>query len=157
MAKIVVENTSPEARQRQLEAKVQVAFAKVASNVLTFLVGEDEGDMIDTMQEFIEIHGTATQESIDPKGIAIRVPMLGGGADNDEDEHINAILRGSLSMVAAMLKINATVPLDNRGGAQPSDVEKSDYNEALEEIAKGVKLLTARMKAPRSARNRIRP
>ncbi|RTM15376.1 MAG: hypothetical protein EKK33_02090 [Bradyrhizobiaceae bacterium] len=113
--------------------------------------------MIDAMQEFIEIHGTAAQESIDPKGIAIRVPKLSGGADNHDDEHINAILRGSLSMVAAMLRINATVPVDSRGGEKPSEVERSDYNKALEEIARGVKLLNARMKVPRSTRKRITP
>jgi hypothetical protein len=40
MARIVVDNTSPEARQRQLEAQVQVAFAKAASSVLIFLAGK---------------------------------------------------------------------------------------------------------------------
>ncbi|UEM08438.1 hypothetical protein J4G43_026980 [Bradyrhizobium barranii subsp. barranii] len=115
MTKVVVDNSAPEARQRQLEAQVQVAFAKAASKVLAFLVGKAEGNMIMAMQEFIAVHEAAEQESIDPKGIAIRVPKL-GRTGNDENEHINMILRGSLNTVAAMLKMNAKIPTKNRGG-----------------------------------------
>jgi hypothetical protein len=145
MARIVVNNTSPGAQQRLLEAQVQVAFAKVASSVLTFLAGRQaEHSLIKAMQHFITVHEAAKTKSIDPKGTAIRVPKL-DHADNDENEHINAILRGSLSMVAAMLESNAKVPLDNRGGQKATKTEKRDYNKALKEIADGIALMQARI------------
>lgn len=145
MARIVVDNTSPAARQRQLEARVQVAFAKAASGVLIFLAGKQTEDgLIETMQEFIAVHETARTESTDPKGIAIRVPKLDRRKDG-EDEHINAILRGSLRMVAAMLEINANVPLENRGGKEVMTGEKRAYKKALKEIADGIALMQARI------------
>jgi hypothetical protein len=140
MAKIVVDNTSPEARQRQLEALVQVAFAKAASSVLTFLAGKADLNMTKAMQEFISVYEAAKQKSIDPKGVAIRVPKLDRGKDNEENEHINAILRGSLNMVAAMLKMNARIPITNLGGVDPTEADKLDYDKALQEIAEGIKL-----------------
>jgi hypothetical protein len=107
MARIVVDNASPAARQRQLEAQVQVAFAKVASGLLIFLAGRHtERSLIKAMREFIAIHESARAESTDPKGVAIRGPRL-DRYNNGEDEQINAILRGSLRMVAAMLESNA--------------------------------------------------
>jgi hypothetical protein len=96
------------------------------------------------MREFIAIHETARTESTDPKGIAIRVPKL-EPYNNGEDEHINAILRGSLRMVAAMLESNAKVPLDNRGGRKATKAEKRDYNKALQEIADGITLMQERI------------
>lgn len=145
MARIVVDNTSSEARQRQLEAQVQVAFAKAASGVLNFLAGKQtEHSLIEAMQEFIAIHESARTDSVDPKGIAIRVPKLDRCRDG-EDEHINAILRGSLRMVAAMLEMNAKIPLENRGGQEVAAAEKRAYNKALKEIAGGIALMQARI------------
>ena len=145
MARIVVDNTSPEARQRQLEARVQVAFAKAASGVLTFLAGKQADDsLIEAMQMFISVHEAARAESTDPKGIAIRVPMLVRRKDG-EDEHINAILRGSLRMVAAMLEMNAKVPLENRGGKEVTASEKRAYKKAQKEIAEGIALMQVRI------------
>ena len=74
------------------------------------------------------------------KGVAIRVPKLDRGKDNEENEHINAILRGSLNMVAAMLKMNARIPITNPGGVDPTEADKLDYDKALQEIAEGIKL-----------------
>ncbi len=142
MIKIVVDNTSPEARQRQLEAQVQVAFAKAASRVLTFLAGKPEGNMIKAMQEFITLHEAAEQESVDPKGIVIRVPKL-DRANNYENEHINAILRGSLAMVAALLKMHAKAP--KAGRKTFTKAEKRDYDRALEEIGMGIELQLERI------------
>lgn len=145
MARIVVDNTSSAARQRQLEAQVQVAFAKAASGLLIFLAGKQtEHGLIEAMQEFIAVHETARTESTDPKGIAIRVPKLDRRKDG-EDEHINAILRGSLRMVAAMLEMNAKVPLENRGGQEVMAGEKRAYKKALKEIADGIALMQARI------------
>jgi hypothetical protein len=138
MTKIIVDNTSPEARQRQLEAQVQVAFAKAASTVLTFLAGEADGDIVEAMQEFIDVHEAAEQESIDPKGIAIRVPKL-ISLENEENEHINMILRGSLHMVAAMLKTYAKIPTQDPAGDKSwTEAHEDDYNKALREIAEGI-------------------
>jgi hypothetical protein len=138
MTKVVVDNTSPDARQRQLEAQVQVAFAKAASSVLTFLVGKAEGNMVEAMQEFITVHEAAAQESSDPKGIAIRIPNIERSEDNEENEHVNAILRGSLNMVAAMLTMKARIPITSLVGEDPT--ESDDYNKALQELAEGVEL-----------------
>lgn len=147
MARIVVDNSSPEARQRQLEAQEQVAFAKVASSLLIFLAGKStERSLIKAMREFIAVHESARTESTDPKGIAIRVPRF-DQYDNGEDEHINAILGGSLRMVAAMLESNAKVPVDDRGGQKPTKAEKRDYDKALKEIAEGIALMQDRMDA----------
>jgi hypothetical protein len=144
MAQIVIDNTSPEAQQRLLEAQVQVAWAKVASRVLHFCTGSQKGDMVEAMREFIKVYESATEKSIDPNGIFIRQPKLDRGKD-DDDEHINAILRGSLRMVAAMLEMSAKVPLDNRGGEEVTKTEKRDYNKALKEIVDGVALMQKRL------------
>src|SRR5882757_5160743 len=125
MTKVVVDNTSPDARQRQLEAQVQVAFAKAASGVLSFLAGKAEENMIEAMQEFIAVYEAAAQESSDPKGIAIRIPNIERSEDNEENEHVNAILRGSLNMVAAMLKMKAQIPITCFDGEAPT--ENDDY------------------------------
>jgi hypothetical protein len=102
--------------------------------------------MIKAMQEFISVHQAATTESIDPKGIAIRIPKL-DHVDNDENEHINAILRGSLHMVAAMLKMNAKIPVGNRDGKEATKGGKRDYNRALKEIGNGIALMQERIDA----------
>lgn len=148
MTKVVVDNTSPDARQRQLEAQVQVAFAKAASSVLTFLAGKAEGNMTEAMQEFIAVHEAAAQESSDPKGIAIRIPNIERSEDNEENEHINAILRGSLNMVVAMLKMKARIPITSQGD-EDDPTGSDDYNKALQELAEGVELqLEARARRP---------
>ncbi|MET4425687.1 hypothetical protein [Bradyrhizobium sp. RT3a] len=143
MTKIIVDNTSAEARQRQLEAQVQVAFANASSAVLTFLAGKSERNIVKAMQEFIDIHEAAKRDSIDPKGIAIRVPKL-DAQSNSENEHINMILRGSLSMVAAMLKRHAKVPINTPAGDEAwTKVDKQDYDKALQEIGNGIELQMA--------------
>ena len=58
------------------------------------MAGKPEGDMINAMLEFIAVHRAAEEESIDPKSIAIRVPKL-DRSGNEENEHINAMLRDS--------------------------------------------------------------
>src|SRR5882757_1926612 len=112
MAKLIIDNTSPKARQLQLEAKVQVAFAKVAGSMLYALSGKQKYDLIKEMKEFVAVYDAAEQESTDPKGVTIRMPKLDRGKV-DKDEHINAVLRGALRMVAAMLDMNAKIPIDN--------------------------------------------
>ena len=144
MAKVVIDNTTPEGRQRQLEARVQVAFARAASSVLHALSGLPNRQIVASMREFVDIHDAAEQQSIDPGGVVIRMPKLDRG-EADPDEHINAILRGSLRMVAAMLEINARVPVDNRGGKNATDAEKRDYDQARDEIVRGIALLQKRI------------
>lgn len=94
------------------------------------------------------VHEAAERESIDPKGIAIRVPKL-DSTGNDENEHINAILRGSLNMVSAMLKKHARVPLPDGISEDPTEAHKRDYDKALQEIGKGIELQEERMAASR--------
>ena len=144
MARIVVDNTTPEGRQRQLEARVQVAFAKAASSILHALSGAPKGKIVEAMREFVDIHDAAEQQAIDPAGVAIRMPKLDRG-EADPDEHINAILRGSLRMVAAILEINAHIPVDNRGGEGATDADKDAYDRARDEIVRGLALLQARI------------
>ena len=151
MAKLIIDNSAPKARQRQLEAKVQVAFAKVAGSMLYALSGKQGSDLIKEMKEFVAVYEAAEEESTDPKGIAIRMPKLNRGKV-DGDEHINAVLRGSLRMVAAMLDMNAKIPLDNRGGSEPTKVEMKAYLGARDEIAKGIMLLQKRARRSKSVR-----
>ena len=50
--------------------------------------------MINAMLEFIAVIRPPRRKSIDPKSMAIRVPKL-DRSGNEENEHINAILRDS--------------------------------------------------------------
>lgn len=147
MTKIVVDNTSTEGRQRQLEAQVQVAWANVAGAVLNFLIGR-EADLVPSMKEFIAVHDAAEKESIDPKGIAIRGPELGQATRGHPDEIIDTVLAGSLSMVAAMLQFGAKQPVSKPNGSYSDD---EAYLAAREQIVGGIKMMEERVrKAPRS-------
>jgi hypothetical protein len=137
VTKIVVDNTTPEGRQRQLEAQVQVAWAKVASCVLNFLIGRDT-DPVAAMKEFVAVHEAAEQESIDPKGIAIRGPELGQAAKGHPDVIIDTVLTGSLSMVAAMLQAGARQPVPEPKGAYTDD---EAYAAAQEQILRGIMMM----------------
>ena len=145
MTKIVVDNTTPEGRQRQLEAKVQVAWAKAASKVLNFLIG-GEADVVAAMKEFVAVYDTAEQESIDPKGIAIRGPALGHTTKGHEDEMIDTILTGSLSMVAAMLQVGARQPVTEPIGAYKDD---EAYTAAQEQIVRGIMMMEKKLRKKR--------
>jgi hypothetical protein len=145
VTKIVIDNTTPEGRQRQLEAQVQVAWAKVASRVLNFLIGR-EADPVAAMKEFIAVHEAAEQESIDPKGIAIRGPELGQTTEGHPDEIIDTILTGSLSMVAALLQAGARQPVTEPKGAYTDD---EAYIAAQEKVVRGIMMMEKKLrKAP---------
>lgn len=137
MTKIVVDNTTPEGRQRQLEAQVQVAWAKAAGSVLNFLIGR-ETDFVAAMKEFVAVHDAAKLESTDPKGIAIRGPKLGETTKGDKDEIIDTILTGSLSMVAAMLQVGARQPVTEPKGSYTDD---EAYIAAQEQIVRGIMMM----------------
>jgi hypothetical protein len=145
VTKVVVDNTTPEGRQRQLEAQVQVAWAKVASSVLTFLIGR-EADPVTAMKEFIAAHDAAEQESIDPNGIAIRGPELGQTTNGHPDQIIDTVLTGSLSMVAAMLQVGARQPISEPKGAYTDD---EDYVAAQEQIVRGIKMMEKKIRKKR--------
>ena len=113
--------------------------------MLHALSGMQRNDLIKDIKEFVVVYDAAKEKSSDPKGIAIRMPKLNRGKA-DKDEHINAVLRGALRMVAAMLDTNAKIPTDNRGGKTPTKAEMKAYYRALDEIVEGVILLQARMR-----------
>jgi hypothetical protein len=142
VTKIVVDNTTPEGRQRQLEAQVQVAWANVASSVLNFLVGR-EADPIAAMKEFVAVHDAAEQESTDPKGIAIRGAELGQTTKGHPDEIIDTVLTGSLSMVAAMLQAVARQPGREPKGAYADD---EAYVAAQEQIVRGIMMMEKKIR-----------
>jgi hypothetical protein len=142
VTKIVIDNTTPEGRQRQLEAQVQVAWAKVASRVLNFLIGR-EADPVAAMKEFVAVHEAAEHESIDPKGIAIRGPAIGQATKGHPDEIIDTILTGSLSMVAAMLLAGARQPVTEPSGAYTDD---EAYAAAQEQIVRGMMMMEKKIR-----------
>lgn len=141
MVRIVVDNETPGGRQRQLEAQVQVSFAKVASATLEFLAGHHQADAVEAMREFVALHDAAEAESRDPKGIVVRTPNLDD--KNPDNVPINNILRGSLRMVAAMV-----VEAAEQADAETLDYTVTDagrYRAARDEIAEGVELLNAKV------------
>jgi hypothetical protein len=151
MTKLVIDNSSREARQRQLEAKVQVSFARVAGSMLHALTGKrPKSDLVEDMRAFVAVYDAAEEARDDSKSTVIRMPKLDRGK-SDRDEPINAVLRGALQMVAAMLDISAKNPVDNRGGQSPTNAEMKAYNKARDEIAAGVILLQKRARKPKSA------
>jgi hypothetical protein len=145
MTEIVVDNTAPEGRQRQLEAQVQVAWAKAACSVLNFLIGRG-ADPVTAMEEFITVHEAAEQESIDPNGIAIRGPKLGQITNGHPDEIIDTVLTGSLSMVAAMLQVGARQPISEPRGAYTDD---EAYAAAQEQIVRGIIMMEKKIREKR--------
>src|SRR5438309_6266988 len=126
MGKLLVENSSPEALQRRIEAQIHVAFAKLVSSMLEYLCGELELDIFSEMQEFVSIYEDAIRKSPDQVGPDIRIPNLRRDDAND-DEPTNAVLRGALRAVAALLNLQAAVPLDDRGGKKPTKREMKPY------------------------------
>jgi hypothetical protein len=51
--KVVVDNSTPEGRQRALEARVQIGFAEVTSKVLEFLASGEPNGFADAMRAAI--------------------------------------------------------------------------------------------------------
>jgi hypothetical protein len=145
MTKIVVDNSAPEGRQRQLQAQVQVAWAKAACSVLNFLIGRG-ADPVTAMKEFVTVHEAAEQESTDPNGIAIRGPKLGQTTNGHPDEIIDTVLTGSLSMVAAMLQVGAKQPISEPKGAYTDD---EAYVAAQERIVRGMMMMEKQIRKKR--------
>jgi hypothetical protein len=126
---------------------------RLAGSMLHTLSGKrPKSDLVEDMKEFVAVYDAAEKESSDPKGVAIRMLKLERGKD-DIDEPINSVLRGALRMVAAMLDLNAKIPIENRGDQQPTKYEMKAYNKARDEIAEGVILLQKRARQSKSARS----
>jgi len=75
-----------------LEEDVRDTFPQTTAAVLEFVAnGSLRGDMIKLMRRFVSVHDAAEQESIDPKGIAIRTsaiePQDDPSADQDRDQY----------------------------------------------------------------------
>jgi hypothetical protein len=92
MAEII----SLETRQRELEAQIQIGWAKVACSVLRSMAGRTiDGDPVEAMREFVGLYDAVEKRTIDPRGVAIRMPSLDRG-ENDPDLCTNMIVRGWL-------------------------------------------------------------
>ena len=147
MIKLVSETPVEQVRQVKLEDDVQTAFARAAAAMLEFICsgkGEFDGKSVPTlMQEFIDEHAAAEAASIDPKGIAIKMPSMVPAApsETDPDKDINTVLRGSLRMVAARLI--------HRGAT-----DNAEYERALEECSCGVAAISAKAVATRKRKRR---
>jgi hypothetical protein len=128
MARII----SLKTRQRELEARVQIAWAKVAYSMLRSMAGRQiDGNPVEAMREFVEVYDAAEGKSIDPNGIPILMVSL--DLDNDPDLHTNIIVRGSLRMVAARLEEGAARP-----GEFPGAPTGSAYQAARRETVRGM-------------------
>lgn len=144
MAEII----SLETRQRQLEARVQIGWAKVACSVLRSMADRAvDGNPVEAMREFVELYDAAAKATIDPRGVAIRMPLLDRGK-NDPDLHTNMVVRGSLRMVAARLEEGAAKP-----GECPGAPKGPAYETARREVVRGIML----MQQPVSKRRRKVP
>ena len=97
MIKLVVENTSPEARKRMLEARVQVAFAKAASTLLRMLSGKRVPNIVEVMAEFVRVCELAEVESGDGKSVQLRFTRLDNGKTH-EDEHLMLYCEAPLTL-----------------------------------------------------------
>jgi hypothetical protein len=131
MIKLVSETPVEQVRQVRLEDDIQTAFAKAAAAMLEFICsgnGERDGQtMVELMADFVGKHRHAEPQSIDPQGIAIRMPRTkeAPAGEDDPDALVNTILRGALRMVAARLV--------HRGAT-----DNVAYQAALDELARGV-------------------
>jgi hypothetical protein len=146
MTKIVVDNTSPEGQQRQREAQVQVAFANMAADLLEYIAGGTDAGNFDKLRHFYELHTEAEAKSLDPDGIAIKMPMLERkpGREADPDDHINTTLRGALRIVAAMLKETAKDPGKQTFGVDATG--SAAYRAANAEFSEGIEMIMKKLK-----------
>lgn len=133
MIYLVVDNDNPEGRQRQLEEQVRAGFAKAVAATLEFICGgEPKMDLVIAWQEFAELHESAIKSSIDPKGIAIRIPELNRDPTS-ADHEINTLIRGALRVTAARL-IHA------------GKVDNDEYRAANKEFNEGLMLMNAKLR-----------
>ncbi len=59
-------------RHRELEERVRTTFAAMMDNLLTAIAGRAHLDL-ELIVGFLEAHAAGEAESIDPKGIAVRM------------------------------------------------------------------------------------
>lgn len=153
--KLVIDNTTPEGRQRQLEANVQLTFAEMFASIVEFIANRDAPGLMEKIERFYDAHVEGSEFSIDPKGIAIRMPVFYEEPDEKEpDASTNRVTRGAMRMVAARIM----------WAAQGGDLTKLDdsphYRKAHEEFAKGIMSITNRAmsseRARRSNRDRLK-
>ena len=76
-----------------------MAFTAMAAMLLRHLAGGDCLDH-DLIREYLAVHDEMAAESEDPKGIAVKMTSM----QEESDTVINAILCGSLRMVAGFLE-----------------------------------------------------
>lgn len=129
-------NISLELRQRELEAQVQIGWADVACSVLRAMAdGGFDRNPVEAMRKFVELHDAAEKATNDPRGVAIRMPLLDRG-QGDRDRITNMIVRGSLRMLAARLEHGTANP-----GECPGRPKGPDYESARREVVHGIALM----------------
>src|SRR5207248_1115005 len=104
------------------------------ASVLDFLTGTPRGDMIEAMRAFIAVHDAAEKDTIDPKGVPIRIPNIARrpSGEPDPDDPTNTIMRGAFRMEAAMLR---------------HGIDNEDYENEKNEFVDGVYMLNRKIKA----------
>jgi hypothetical protein len=127
------------------EILTKETFASMAASVLRFIVDGTITDppMLERIQAFQAVKARAINETGDIRGVRISTPDISGETDEpgSSDCNTNAILRGSLLMVAAMLE----------GG-----VDSDAYRDAREQLAVGVSNVIDAVQAARKPRQRRR-
>jgi hypothetical protein len=142
MIKLVVENTTPEGRRRSRDARVQIAFANVASTMLRMLSGKRVPSIVEAMEDFISVC-RAIEEADQADGVQIRFIRLNYGKGH-ADEPISAILRGALNVVAERIDLGAKYPLNKDASFRPPESELKAYHKANDQLVEGINLLLAR-------------
>jgi len=100
--------------------------------------GRKSSHPVEAMREFVGLYDAVEKRTIDPRGVAIRMPSLDRGK-NDPDLCTNMIVRGSLRMVAARLEEGAANP-----GEYPGAPKGPAYEAARQEVVRGLVLMQER-------------
>jgi len=129
-----------EPRGCQLEQQVQVAWAEMVCSILrSMAAGTNHENPISAVCEFVRLHDAALKTS---KDIGVRIPVF--TRDNDPDERTNLIARGSLRMVAEVVRQNATKRTDHF-----SPPKGPAYDAARLEVVRGIRLMLDRLSKAR--------
>lgn len=112
-----------------------LAFREVAANVLRFLRGEPDINLVEPMERFLKAFKPVERNG-GPIMIVNLQPISG-----DDDEAINTMLCGAMKMIAAVV--------------QNMDVNEKEYLEGRDQAAVGVVMLDKKARANRKVIHRL--